>query len=73
MAWNPPFQVFFALISAYNYKILTCHPEEPSLDLSLRGARKGDEAIFLLRRLLRPCGARNDIWVFVIPRNPSAQ
>jgi len=28
--------------------------------LSLRGARKGDEAIFWLRRLLRACGARND-------------
>jgi hypothetical protein len=31
-----------------------------SLKLSLRGVRKGDEAIFLLRRLLRAYGARND-------------
>ena len=37
-----------------------------SLNLSLRGARQCDEAIFCLRRLLRPCGARNDIWVIVI-------
>jgi hypothetical protein len=38
-----------------------CHSEEPSLNVSLRGARQCDEATFWLRRLLRPYGARNDI------------
>jgi len=39
-----------------------CHCEEPL----------GDEAILSLRRLLRACGAHNDIRVCVIPRSPLA-
>jgi hypothetical protein len=46
-------------------------PSEPSLNLSLRGARQCDEAIFWFRRLLRPCGARNDIWYVSFRASPS--
>jgi hypothetical protein len=47
--------------------MLSCHSEEPSLNPSLQGARQCDEAILPLRRLLRPCGARNDKLPCVIP------